>query len=278
MKNIKYFKPKTIEEISKIKSENDARLLSGGTDLMVKMRAEIFNPEVIIDTKGLEKEEVKFYNGRVRIPINTTYDELIKNEEFNKRFPMIVEIIKKIGSPQIRNRATPIGNIANASPAGDFLLSMYLFDGNVEIKPSNKIMKISHFVTGPGKIKLKNDEFIYSIELKEMEGYKYYYEKVGKRNAMNISIISIGVLLKTDNDGKIEDIKVAYGSVGPIVERFEEIEEKMKGKKVSKELFEEMGEEYMKVINPITDVRATAEYRKKMVKNLLIKAYYELIK
>ncbi|WP_206076385.1 FAD binding domain-containing protein [Marinitoga lauensis] len=129
-------------------------------------------------------------------------------------------------------------------------------------------------VTGPGKIALRPEEFISSIELRDRSEYEYYYEKVGKRNAMNIAIISIGVLLKLNND-TIEDIKIAYGSVGPTVMRFKELEKEMIGKKFSKETFEEFGEKYMQNINPITDVRATAEYRKKMVKNLLIKAYYK---
>ncbi|WP_281000010.1 FAD binding domain-containing protein [Marinitoga aeolica] len=269
----KYFKPHTIDEISELKSKYDAKLLSGGTDLMVKMRAKVCKPEIIIDTKGLEKKEIEFKDGKVVIPINTTYSDLTENKEFIKKYPMIVEIINKIGSPQIRNRATPIGNIANASPAGDFLLAAYLFRGYAEIKPSNKKIKISKLVTGPGKIALKPEEFINSIELRDRSEYKYYYEKVGKRNAMNISVISIGVLLKLDN-GIIDDIKIAYGSVGPTVMRFKDVEKEMIGKSFSKETFERFGEIYMKNINPITDVRATAEYRKKMVKNLLVKAYY----
>ena len=269
----KYYKPQTVEEISELKRNGNAKLLSGGTDLMVKIRAKVIKPEIVIDTKGLGKKPISFEEGKVIIPINTTYSELIDNEEFNKKFPMVVEIMKKIGSPQIRNRATPIGNIANASPAGDFLLATYLFRGYTEIKPSNKKIKISTLVTGPGKISLKPEEVISSIELRERRGYQYYYEKIGKRNAMNISIISIGVLLKT-KENIIEDIKIAYGSVGPTVMRFKDIEKEMVGKPFSKETFEKFGEIYMKNINPITDVRATAEYRREMVKSLLVKAYY----
>ncbi|GAB6189732.1 xanthine dehydrogenase family protein subunit M [Marinitoga arctica] len=269
----KYYKPQTIEEINELKSKYDAKLLSGGTDLMVKMRAKVINPKVIIDTKGIKKENISFKDGKVKIPLNTTYADLLNNKEFKNRYPMIVDIINQIGSPQIRNRATPIGNIGNASPAGDFLLATYLFRGYAEIKPSNKKIKISKLITGPGKVALKPEEIISSIELRDRSEYKYYYEKVGKRNAMNISIISIGVLLKRVGD-IIEDIKIAYGSVGPTVIRFKELEKEMIGKEFSKKTFEEFGEKYMQNINPITDVRASAEYRKKMVKNLLIKAYY----
>ncbi|WP_206076384.1 FAD binding domain-containing protein [Marinitoga lauensis] len=123
----KYYKPQSIDEISELKSKYNAKLLSGGTDLMVKMRAKVCTPEVVIDTKGLEKRDIKFDENKVIISMNTTYSELLNNDEFVKKYPMVVEIIRKIGSPQIRNRATPIGNIANASPAGDFLLATYLF-------------------------------------------------------------------------------------------------------------------------------------------------------
>ncbi|SHE38934.1 xanthine dehydrogenase FAD-binding subunit [Marinitoga hydrogenitolerans DSM 16785] len=273
---MKYFKPKSIEEISNLKSKFESvKLLSGGTDLMVKMRAGVLNPQIIIDTKGLEKEKIEFVKEKVKIPINTTYDDLLNNKEFQEKYQMIVDIIKQIGSPQIRNRATPIGNVANASPAGDFLLATYLFRGYAEIKPSNKKIKISHLIHGPGKLSLKPEEFIYAIELRERKGYRYYYEKVGKRNAMNISIISIGMLLKV-KDNIIEDIKVAYGSVGPTVMRFKDLEKEMIGKEFSEKVFEEFSDKYMERINPITDVRASAEYRKKMVKNLFIKAFYNI--
>ncbi|WP_206528129.1 FAD binding domain-containing protein [Marinitoga sp. 38H-ov] len=273
----RYYKPHTINELSELKAKYDSKLLSGGTDLMVKMRAKVINPEVVIDTKGLEKEEITFDGSKIRIPLNTTYDDLLSNNEFCDRFPMVVDIIKQIGSPQIRNRATPIGNIGNASPAGDFLLATYLFHGYAEIKPSNKKVRIHQLIDGPGRLRLKPEEFIYSIELKERKGFKYYYEKVGKRNAMNIAIISLGVLVKLDGE-IIEEIKIAYGSVGPTVVRFKDIEDGVIGKKFSKELFEELAEKYYERINPITDVRATADYRKKMVKNLMLKSYYNLNK
>ncbi|KLO20824.1 molybdopterin dehydrogenase [Marinitoga sp. 1197] len=273
----KYSKPKTIEELSMLKSNYNAKLLAGGTDLMVKLRAKSCKPEIIIDTKGLGKNEIKFENEKVIIPLNTTYSDLLKNKKFKEKFPMLVDIIKKIGSPQIRNRATPIGNICNASPAGDFLLATYLYHGYAYIKPTNKKIKISQLIDGPGKIKLKPEEFIYSIELKERIGYEYYYEKVGKRNAMNISIISLGIVLKKKQN-IIEEIKIAYGSVGPTIIRFEDLEKSVIGKEITRDLFDWLGEQYTKRINPITDVRATAEYRKKMVKNLLIKAFYNLNK
>lgn len=271
----KYYKPQTIEELSELKAKYNSKLISGGTDLMVKMRAKVIKPEAVIDTKGLGKEEITFDGCKVRIPLNTTYDDLLNNKEFCDRFSMVVDIIKQIGSPQIRNRATPIGNIGNASPAGDFLLATYVFHGYAEVKPYNKKVRVHQLIDGPGKLRLKPEEFIYSIELKERPGFKYYYEKVGKRNAMNISIISLGLLVKLDGDN-IEELKIAYGSVGPTVVRFKELEDEVVGKKFSKELFEELAEKYYERIHPITDVRASSEYRKKMVKNLMLKAYYNL--
>ncbi len=267
-----YAAPKTLEEISRLKEEGGV-LFSGGTDVFVKMRAGVLKPSLLIDTKRVELPKIEC-NGSMTIYMNTTYTDVLKSD-CAKKFPLLMKILIEVGSPQIRNRGTPIGNVGNASPAGDFLLSTYVYDSKVVLAPSMREIPMRELVTGPGKLSLEKGEFIHSIKIEPLEGYRFYYEKVGRRNALVISIASIAVALK-EKDGVVEDVRIAYGSVGPTIVRFEDLEEKLRGKRFERNTVEEIAKEYEARVKPITDVRATAEYRKKLVKNLLLKAYLNL--
>ncbi len=269
-----YARPSTDSEVSKLLSEGGV-IFSGGTDVFVKIRAGVISPDLLVDSKLLPAEPIEFKNSKLVIHINNTYSDLLENDVVKEKFPLVKQVVSSIGSTQIRNKGTMIGNIANASPAGDFLLSSYLYDGEVVLKPTNRKVAIKDFVRGPGKVDLQKGEYIDSVELPYLEGYKYYYEKIGRRNEMVIAIASIGVMMKLDND-TIKDIRIAYGSVGPTVVRFKEFESEFVGKKFTLDLFEKMADKYQESIHPIDDVRGSAEYRKKVVKNLLIKAYYKL--
>ncbi len=267
-----YVAPATLEEISKYKKDG-GKLFSGGTDLFVKMRAGVVKPSLVVDTKKVETPKIECEDG-LKIYMNTTYTDVLRSD-CAKKYDLLMKILIEVGSPQIRNRGTPVGNIGNASPAGDFLLSTYVYDGIVTIAPSMREVPIDEFVKGPGRIDLSEDEFIYSVFLKPLDGYLTYYEKVGRRNAMVISIASIAVAIKMEGN-VIDDARIAYGSVGPTVVRFKDLEEKLIGEKPKRELFESLAKEYSDRVKPISDVRASAEYRKKLVENLLIKAYLNL--
>ncbi len=269
-----YAKPSTYQQLHQYLLEG-GKIFAGGTDVFVKIRAGILKPQLLIDSKGIKSEKIAFENQTLTIHMNNTYSELLEDEDVLNKYPILGNIVSSIGSTQIRNKGTMIGNIVNASPAGDFLLACYLYDAKVNIQPSNRTLNIKDFVKGPSKVSLEKGEFVSSISLPYLDKYQHYYEKLGRRNEMIISIASIGVLLKTNNN-VIEDIKIAYGSVGPTIVRFEDLEKEFIGKNFEIDLFESMAEKYQERIKPIDDVRGSAEYRKKMVKNLLIKSYYKL--
>lgn len=270
-----YFRPKTIDELSELKYKTNGYLFSGGTDLFVKLRAGIIDTDTVIDTKYLDTKGIEIKDKKLFIPINATYNELRYFIKENKLNNILEDIVKTIGSPMIRNRGTPVGNISNASPAGDFVLASYLFNAQILIEPSSKKIPIKDFIKGPGQINLEQNEFVYGIELELLTDYKFYFEKVGRRNAMIISIASIGILIK-EEDNKINDIRIAFGSVAPTILRDENLEKTLIGKTIDEELFKYLANEYQKLSSPITDVRATKEYRKSLVHNLVIKAYNNL--
>jgi len=267
------FRPHTLEELFRIRREVRGTLFSGGTDVQVKIRSGSLSPTALIDTKEIRTEKIVKNDGILLIRMNTTYSDMLSFDLHE--FPILQKIIPTIGSTQIRNRGTPLGNVCNASPAGDFLLSCYLYDASIRLLPTERVVKVEEFIKGPGNIALEPYEVAYELQFPVMNNYLCFFEKVGKRNSMNIATVSAGILLKLERC-IVKDIRIALGSVCPNVFRSTELEKKIIGSRFELPVFKEIAQEYSNAVSPISDVRATADYRRKLVRNLLIKAYFEL--
>ena len=267
-----YAVPTSVEELVNLKGEG-AVPFSGGTDLFVKMRLGKLSPKILVDTKKVDLPKWEDGDEYVTFYMNTTYSDVLEADF--EGLPILKRVLSQVGSPQIRNRGTLVGNIVNASPAGDFLLLSYLHDAQVLIAPEMKWVNIASFVEGPGKVKLQEDEIVLAVRLRKVKGHVGYYEKVGKRNSLVIAVASIGILLEIEGD-EILSMRMAFGSLGPTVLRWKDLEESVVGQKVSRSFVFELANEVEKRVSPISDVRASAQYRKKLSGNLVIKAFHEL--
>lgn len=266
--NFKFVIPKNEKELKNEFSEEGSVLMAGGTDLLVKMRLGRINPEKIISTlKVPTLHELGFDGEKLTIGANVTYSELLDFKPLKENFPILYDAILTIGSPQIRNRATLVGNVINASPAGDGLLALYLLDATIELS-DGKVHAISDFVTGPGKTMIGQRQYVKNIFIQKSNWTHRYFEKVGQRTSMTISIASIGVLLELE--GKhIDEMRIAFGSVGPTVLRMNEIEEFAKGRELNETLLDEISSLAFEKVKPIDDVRGSANYRKRLCRNLI---------
>lgn len=251
----------------------DALLISGGTDAMVvKKKAE----HIIFLNNVKDMQSVEENSKSILIGAGCCYTDLIAN-------PIVPEMLKKamrnIASPAIRSAGTLAGNICNASPAGDTLPVLYALNASVMIASwqngsvVNRKVLVKDFILGIRKIDLKENELVVAIEIPKEFLEKdplIYYEKVGARKAEAISKLSFvgACALK---DGHVEDIRIAFGSVGITALRFLDLEERMKGKSLSEieALKPEIIEAYMERIHPIDDQRSTAAYRRQVCRNLL---------
>ena len=268
--------PEKLDNLWGFLEEENVKVVAGGTDLMVRVRAKVDKPKGLLDvTKIPELHEFSIQDNRYKIGATLTHAELLE-----KNLPKVLyDAISSIGSPQIRNMGTIGGNICNASPAGDSILPLYLLDAEVILLSRNGKRKIpiSEFIKGPGKTDLKKGEILYAIEfIDRYNKYIHIFKKVGKRVAMTISVVSIGLIFKVYN-GIINDIKIAYGAVSPQVIRMKEVEEFLIGKSIEDEVLKKAQNMIMEIVSPISDVRATADYRKKVAGNLifLLKDAYE---
>lgn len=253
--------------------DHDAGILNGGTDVMVRARAGRFSARKLVsldridDLTGIVDE-----GDAVRILCKTTYSAVLASDIIRENFPILIKACSEIGSTQIRNRGTLAGNIANASPAGDGVLALYLLDALVVLHQRNgqKTIRLEDFIKGPGKTVLESGEYIHAIIIpKPGKDTVQYFKKVGQRKAMAISIASMGAVYSLKK-GMFLDLKMAFGSLGPTVLRADSIEAIARGLPFNKETAEKLAAMTAAVVSPITDVRASAEYRGKVASNLVI--------
>ncbi len=268
-----YIKPKDIVELTELLSQykTKARILSGGTDLIVRIKDGFEFPDFLIDIKGInELKELKFDKETLFIGACVTFNELIDSNIVKNDYPLLWEAAKSVASTAIRNRATLVGNICSAVPSLDSGPALLIYEADVILKSKDgeRIVNINEFFTGPRKTVLKEDEFVYGVKVphpKKKNGGAYV--KLGRYNGEDLAQVGIGVLVLDGNE-----YRVAHCAVGPVSARARKIENLLNGKKLNDSLIEEAKKLIEEEISPITDIRATKEYRMHMAKVMLERA------
>jgi|LGVF01.2.fsa_nt_gb CO/xanthine dehydrogenase FAD-binding subunit len=271
---VKHFIPSTLAEALEFISNNETKIISGGTDLMVQRRswAETppkFDKDVIYIFNLKELNYIKKTNSFLRIGATTPVSDVLEHQDTPK---LLKEAISIMASPALRNLATIAGNIGNASPAGDTLPIMYLY--NAQIKLENKddfrILPINEVILGPRNIILENNEMITEVIIPLDAFTKTNFTKIGGRKADAISKVSFtGALNVVENI--VEDFRICFGAVGPTVVRNTDIENKYQNISLIelKANISNIIKDYDEIVKPIDDQRSTKEYRKKVALNLL---------
>lgn len=261
------FKPLDVKEAIDILSSKEAVVVAGGTDAMVKRRTEPgllpdFKNDVVFingikELKNIKKDEKYIYIGAA-----CTYSEVEESDLIPDSFRTVID---KIATPAIRNVGTLGGNICNASPAADILPLLYALEVQliVESNVEKRNISIDDFVVGPGKSSLRKDELLTCIMVPINNYNLFYYKKVGTRKAAAISKVSFAAFASV-SAGEINDVRIAFGSVGPTTIKVKKGEEEIKKLNMDKAL-----ELYKNSIIPIDDQRSTAIYRKTVSINLL---------
>jgi xanthine dehydrogenase FAD-binding subunit len=271
--DFKFVSPKDEKELKEEIVGENVFLMAGGTDLLVKMRAGRVKPSKIVSTlKVPSLHKIEFDGKILSIGSNVTYSELLDFKPLKDEFEILHDVISTIGSPQIRNRGTLVGNVMNASPAGDGLLALYLLDTEIELS-DGRTLGLKEFITGPGRTVIEKEEYVKSIKIKKEKWTYHYFEKVGQRTSMTISIASLGWLMRMDGE-HIEEMRLAFGSVAPTVLRMEEIENFSHDKNFDRSFLNDVAKKVFDGVKPIDDVRGSALYRKRVCRNLM----YRLVK
>ncbi len=276
-RNKKYFAPRTIIELKKIIKDNpNSKFLSGGTDLSLIVTKERKDIDNIISLNSInELNFIEKKNEQIVVGASTSLREF---ELFIKKYYSDFNaILNRYGSVQIRNVATIAGNIATASPIGDTLPLLLSLDAKVVLQNLNKktILPLKNFFVSYRKTKLKKRQFIHSIIIPISKKNIFKAYKISKRIDDDISSVCASFNLEIKNK-KIKSIKIAYGGMAPIPKRAINCEKILINKNISKENIEKAKKILEKDFKPISDMRASKNYRMKIAKNLLMKCFMEI--
>jgi CO/xanthine dehydrogenase FAD-binding subunit len=268
--------PTKLEELWAYMAENpDAMLCAGGTDLLVKIRSRSVAPDCLICMERLDDlKGVRVEGGEIIIGSLTTHRELLHDPTVQRDLPILASAVQNLGSPPIRNMGTLGGNIVTASPAGDTLAPLYILKAHLKIrsKESSRSVPIESFILGPGKVDLRTGEILSEVVINQDSRFTVnHYEKVGRRNALACSVVSMAALMNIAEDNTISEIRLAWGSVGPTIMRFEDIERLLEGRQLTVRGIEDAIREVQQSVSPIDDIRASAAYRREVAGRLLLR-------
>jgi len=267
----KYLAPITLVEVAEkidINSGN-VSILAGGTDLLAQWNCCGPTTGVVVDVKNVEElTEIRAVSDGLRIGAAVTCSRIFSNSEVAEAYPGLKEAANLVGSKQIRNRATLGGNLCNASPAADTVSSLIVNQATCKILSvrGERYVPVEDFLLGPGKSILKENEFLVRIDLpKNKPCTADAYLRITPRAEMDIAIAGAAVKLSLDASGVCDGARVAISGVAPRVLRVPEAEEALIGSKLESAVIEALQEAVRNACDPITDIRARAEYRRHVV-------------
>jgi carbon-monoxide dehydrogenase medium subunit len=277
-----YYKPRNLEEALKLLDKlGDARVLAGGTDLILDMKTGRYKPRSVVDIGGLKELKYIIDTGEaLRIGALTTIQELVDSPIVYSKTPLLWEAAIRFAYWQIRNMATIGGNLCNASPAADTAPPLLVYDAVVKAASlsGERYIPIGDFFLGPRRVSLGRSELLVEVIVpyKSLEKYGSAYAKIGRRRGHDISVVAAAAAIRVE-DGLIADARVALNSIAPTPVRARSVEKYLVGRRPCIEVFREASKLVSSDVSPITDVRAPAEYRLHiamvLVEDLLLESY-----
>ena len=273
---MRYETPKDLKECVELLSQEGARPIAGGTDLIIKMERTGERPDILVDLSYLPLHGVKIIqtggHDELRIGALATISQLMEHPDIREHAPVLWQACTHTAGPQIRNRATIGGNIVNASPAADPALALLAHRASVRLISRHGMRDVSleDFFEGPGRTVLLPGELVETVEipLRPPSGgvrKLAHFFKMGGRNAQTIAIASLAAMTWLDSDGRVIRSTIAAGSVAPTPLRLRKVEEFLQGRFLDEETISEAVRLARTVISPIDDVRGTADYRRHIV-------------
>jgi len=265
-----YLRPNNLDELCDALSQYGAKakLLAGGTDLTIALKQRLIQPEVLIDLNRVRKEltGIDVSKSSLIIGAMTTYTELEGNQAVVRYARALSEAASQVGTYQIRNLGTVGANLANGSPAADTAPPLIVLRAKVHLrnKHGTREMPVEDFITGVKKTAIHPDEIITSVELPISEGVSSYWMRSAKRNENVISVVSVAVASEIRSN-RFGESRIALGAVAPTPILATESSSELSGSPVDQSTIEAVSKLAAKESKPISDVRASADYRRHLV-------------
>jgi CO/xanthine dehydrogenase FAD-binding subunit len=271
-----YIKPATLDEASHFLTQhpNEARPLLGGTDCFVRMRDGFWNPKYLVDVKHLAGMDCIEFDPTTGLTIGAAVNmnRVIASPEINKHYPLLAEAAHTVASYQLRTRATIVGNICNASPAGDTTGACIVLGAKLHIfnAKGQRTEWLHSFFTGPGKTVLQTGDIVTAISFPmPPSSCAGRYLKLGRNKVGDLAIVGVTALGYPDASAPSGfRFKIALASVAPVPLVPAKAEALLAEKEINETTIAEAAQLAMDACTPIDDVRGGARYRKYMVRNM----------
>lgn len=278
-----YLEPESVEGAVSLLSKygSKAKIIAGGTDLVVQMRNRDIEPEYVIDISRIPGlDYVSFDDGQgLSIGALTSIRTLETSAELQRRYPVIACAAGQLGSVVIRNVGTIGGNLCNAAPSAETAPALIGLSAKAKIvgPGGERVVALEDFFTGPGSTVLQGGELLVEIQVPPVPpSTKGVYLKHSVRSTIDLAIVGVAAIVTLGSTDKVcQDIKIVLCAVAPTPMRARKAEEILKGKKIDEALINRAAKVASDEARPISDVRASAEYRKEMVEVLTRRAISE---
>lgn len=283
MKPFRYVEPATLAEASALLLQHAGRasLLAGGTDLLVEIKEQLRSPEIVINIKhlpelrGLEFDPAEgLFIGAMATARSLELDPLVQ-----QHYPGLAQAARELGSIQVRNRATIVGNVCRASPSADSLPPLLADGARIHLHGAAgaRELALGEFFTGPGRTALHPGEIVTGMQLPAPQpGSGKAYIKHGRRKAMELATVGVAVSLQLQQ-GVLRQIAIVLGAVAPTAVHATRTEDLLRGRALTPALLAEAGAMAMQECTPISNVRASADYRRDMVGVLVQRALVQAL-
>jgi CO/xanthine dehydrogenase FAD-binding subunit len=273
-----YLQPKTIREAMTIlrRFNGEARILAGGTDLMIDLKTGKKRVQVLVDISRLNGlNGIREENGNVWMGARVTHAQAAESDLIREKTPVLSEACLTVGSPQIRNMGTLVGNIVNAMPAADGATALIALGAWVNVigcDHQERLIPVEQLYQGPGRSLIDSSrQFISHVEF-PIPGPRSgsSFQRLSRRRALALPVLNAAILIRLDGSLKVfEEIRMVIGPVSPVPFRPQDAEALLKNSPISREVIRKAGEAASEEASPRTSLRGGREYRKEMIKVLV---------
>jgi aerobic carbon-monoxide dehydrogenase medium subunit len=266
-----YYSPRSVAEACQLLAQfgSRAKVLAGGSDLLCKMKHGLAEPEILVSIRKIpELKKIEYVPGKgVVIGGVSTHNDIVFSEVLQEKYLSVSNAAQTMAANQVRHAGTVGGNISSAVPSADMPPILMALNASVKIVGANgeRTMPLEDVFTGPSKTVLAQDEIITEVIIPDQEMTGSTYLKFALRKAGALAVVGVAVAVNVEND-VIKDVRVALGAVAPTPMRAKKTEDFLRGKRITDELLEEAGKIAYDECKPISDFRASADYRRDLVR------------
>ncbi len=276
-----YFTPTTLDDTLRLLAQHgsNARIIAGGTDLIIELERKIRSAQVLIDISHIpDLDQIRLDKGVFHLGPLVTHNQVVASKEIVAQAYPLARACWEVGAPQIRNRGTIAGNLITASPANDTIVPLWALGASVTLRSvrGERTLPFYEFYKGVRKTGMEPDEMLIDISFPAMNREEHgTFIKLALRRAQAISVVSTAAILELHRDAIVK-AHITYGAVAPTIVRAPEVEKYLVGKSLTDEVISHAGELATHAAKPINDVRGPADYRVEMLRVTTMRALHQI--